>query len=89
MQITAVDGDVGKTVALDRLHAEVEQLPALAGIPESDCLAGRQHLHALQRRFESQRMQHARAIGTDLHASPELAQFGRLFINFNVDTASE
>jgi len=33
VQIAAVDGDVGKAVAFDRHHAEIEKFPALPGIP--------------------------------------------------------
>ena len=48
VQVAAMDGDVGETVAFDRFHAEIEQLPALPGVPQPDRLAGRQHLHFFQ-----------------------------------------
>src|SRR5437868_1153100 len=41
MQVGAVDHEIGRAVARDRLAAEVEQLPGLARIPEPDFLAGR------------------------------------------------
>ncbi len=83
MQIAAMDGDVGKAVALDRFQAEIEQLPALPGIPQPDRLAGRQHLHLLQRLLEPERMKDARAVGADLHAGAELAQFRRLLVDID------
>ena len=87
VQIAAMDGDVGKAVALDQFQAEIEQLPALPGIPKPDRLAGRQHLHFLQRLLEPQRMEDARAVGADLHAGAELAQFRRLLVDIDVDAA--
>ena len=88
VQIAAMDGDVGKAVALDRFQAEVEQLPALPGVPQPDRLAGRQHLDLLQRVLEPERMKHARAVGADLHAGAELAQFRRLLVDIDVDAAA-
>ena len=88
MQIAAMDGDVRKSVALNRFHAEVEQLPALAGVPQPDRLAGRQHLHLFQRVFQSERMEDARAIGADLDAGAEFAQFRRLLVDLDVDAAA-
>ena len=36
MQIAAMNRDVRKAVALDRFHAELENLPGLPGIPQPD-----------------------------------------------------
>ena len=88
MQIAAMDGDVGKAVALDRFQAEVEQLPALPGIPQPDRLAGRQHLNLFQRLLEPERVKHAGAVGADLHAGAKLAQLGRLLVDIDVDAAA-
>ncbi len=38
MQIRAMDHEIGRAVARDRLGSEVEQLPGLAGVPEADFL---------------------------------------------------
>ncbi len=84
-----MDGDVGKAVALDRFHAEVEQLPGLPGVPQPDRLAGGQHLDLFQRVLEAERMQHARAVGADLHAGAKLAQLRRLLIDVDVDAAPQ
>ena len=89
MQIAAMDGDVGKAVALDRFQAEVEQLPALPGIPQPDRLAGRQHLDLLQRLLEPERVENARAVGADLHAGAKLAQFRRLLVDIDIDAAPD
>src|SRR5580704_8186020 len=88
MQIAAMNRDVGKTVAFDRLQAEVEQLPALPGIPQPDRLARRQHLYLFQRVLEPERVENARAVGADLHAGAKLAQFRRLFVDIDVDAAT-
>ena len=88
VQIAAMDGDVGKAVALDRFKAEIEQLPALPGVPQPDRLAGRQHLNLFQRILEPERMKHAGAVGADLHAGAELAQFRRLLVDIDVDAAA-
>ena len=89
MQIAAMDSDVGKAVTLDRFQAEVEQLPALPGVPQPDRLAGRQHLNLFQRVLEAQRVKHARAVGADLHAGAELAQLRRLLVDIDVDAATK
>src|ERR1051325_3387632 len=63
VQVAAMKGDVREAVALDRLHAEIEQLPALPAVPQPDRLAGRQHLHLFQRLLEAERMENAGAVG--------------------------
>src|ERR1700694_1353545 len=39
-QIRSIHGEIGIAVALDRDRAEIEQLPALAAVPEPNLLAG-------------------------------------------------
>src|ERR1700722_2450480 len=88
MQVAAMDGDVGESIALDRFQAEIEQLPALPGVPQPDRLAGRQHLDFLQRVLEPERVKHAGAVGADLYTSAELAQFRRLLVDIDLDAAA-
>ena len=89
MQVAAMDGDVRRSVTLDRFHAEIEQLPALPGIPQPDGLAGRLHLYFLERILEPERMQHAGAVGADLHAGAEFAQLRRLLVDIDIDAAAD
>src|SRR5262249_40060570 len=83
VQVAAMDGDVREAVALDRLHAEIEQLPALPAIPQPDGLAGGEHLHFFQRLLEPERMENARAIRADLDAGAQFAQLGRLLVDLD------
>ena len=89
VQIAAMDGDVRRAVTLDQFQAEIEQLPALPGIPQPDRLAGRQHLHLLERLLEPERMQNAGAVGADLHAGAKFAQFRRLLVDIDIDAAPD
>jgi len=89
MQIAAMNGDVGKTVAFARFHAEIEQLPALPGVPQPDRLAGRQHLYFLQSVLEPERVQNPGAVGADLYAGAKLAQFRRLLVDVDLDAAAQ
>src|SRR5271156_6048039 len=84
-----MDRDVRITVAIDRLHAEIKQLPALSGIPEPDRLAGWQHLHFLERFLQTHGMKHMGAVSTDLYAGAKLAQFRRLLVNVDIDAAAD
>src|SRR3954466_8592092 len=74
MQVGAVDHEIGRAIARDRLGAEVEQLPGLARIPEPDFLAGRLAPGVAQRGFEAERTQYARAVRRDLHARAKLGE---------------
>ena len=85
MQIAAVKHHVGKSVALDRDRAEIEQLPGLAGAPEPDFLAGDDDAEPLRRLAEAQRIEHARAVGADLHAGAELLELRRLLVDVDAD----
>ncbi len=40
-----------------------------------------------ERRLEAKRMEHARAVGADLHAGADLAELGRLLVDLDVDAA--
>ena len=89
MQIAAMDRDVGEAVAGDRLGAKVEQLPGLAGVPQPDFLAGRNHLHRGEIVLEPERMQHPRAVGADLDAGADLAQFFGLLVDRDIDATPQ
>ena len=81
--------DVRRAVALLRDRAEVEGRPGLAGVPQPRRLAGGEELRRLERVLEAQRMQHARAVGADLHAGADLAQFRRLLVDLDLDPAPD
>jgi hypothetical protein len=49
----------------------------------------RQHLHALERLFEAQGVEHAGAVRADLDASADLLELGRLLIDLDVEAALE
>ncbi len=88
-QIRAVDGEIGKAVALDRDRPEVEELPRLAGIPQADFLALRLARERLQLLADAERVEHARAIGGKLHARADFLQLGRLLVDLDVDSVPE
>ena len=74
---------------LDRDRAEVEQLPGLAGAPEPDLLAGDDDALPLGRFAQAQRIEHAGAVGADLHASAKLLQLRRLLVHLHVDAVAD
>ncbi len=88
-KVRAVDRDIGKAVALDRLGAEVEQLPGLAGVPQPDFLARRVAGEALHRFEHAERMKGAIAVGADLDAGADLLEVGRLLVDVDVMAALE
>ena len=49
----------------------------------------RQHLHALERVLEAERVEHARAVGADLDAGADLLQLRRLLVDLDVEAALE
>ena len=59
VQVGAMDHEIGRAVARDRLGAEIEQLPGLAGIPEPDLLAGRLAPDRADRILEPERKENA------------------------------
>ena len=89
VQVAAVEHHVGKAVAFHRDGAEVEQLPGLAGAPEPDLLAGDDDAEPLRLRAETERMEHAGAVGADLDAGAELFQLGRLLIDIDADALAD
>ena len=89
VQIAPVQHDVRRAVALARGRAEIEPVPGLAGAPVPDHAAGRQHLDALERVFEAERVQHAGAVGADLDAGADLLELGRLLVDLDVEPALE
>ena len=84
MQVGAMDHEIGRAVARDRLGAEIEQLPGLAGVPEPDFLAGRLAPDLAQRALQPEREQHARAVRRNLHARAELGELRRLLVDLDV-----
>ena len=84
VQVGAMDHEIGRAVARDRLRAEIEQLPGLARVPEPDFFAGRLAPDLAQRSFQPEREQHARAVRRNLHARAELGEFARLLVDLDV-----
>jgi hypothetical protein len=84
MQVGAVHHEVGRAVARDRLGAEVEQLPGLAGVPQPDLLAGRLAPDLAQFFLKPETEQHPRAVRRDLHAGAELGEVRRLLVDLDV-----
>ena len=89
LQIAAMHEDVRRAVALLRDRAEVEGRPGLAGVPQPRRLAGGEELRRCERVLQAERMQHARAVGADLHAGADLAQLMRLLVDFDLDPAPD
>src|SRR5258708_4937379 len=86
-EVGAEDRDVGKSVALDRLGAEIEQFPGPAGIPQADLLALGIAGELTQLIQHAERVQGAGAVRADLHAGAKFLEFGRLFVNVDVIAA--
>ena len=78
VKVAAMHHPVRRAEPLDRGFAKVERRPALSGCPEPDFLAGGGADDPSHRRFQAERDQDTRAIGAELHAGPDLPQFGRL-----------
>src|SRR6185503_5899217 len=88
-EIGPVDREVRKAVALDRLRAEVEQLPRLARAPQADLLALRLARERLEFIAHAERVEHARAVGGQLHARADLAQLVRLLVDLDVGAQAQ
>ncbi len=84
VQVGAMDHEIGRAVARDRLGAEIEQLPGLARVPEPDLLAGRLAPDLAQRALQPEREQHARAVRRNLHARAKLGEPRRLLVDLDV-----
>ena len=87
MQIVAMHENVRRTEALHRSRTERQPVPRFAGAPMPQLPSRRHHLHLPQRLLKSERVKHARAVRTDLHAGADLAQHGRLFVDDDVEPA--
>ena len=57
--------------------------------PVPDHAPRRQHLHALERVLEAQRIKHARAVRADLDAGADLLELRRLLVDLDVEPALE
>ena len=53
------------------------------------CLPDATDLRGFERVLQAERMQHARAVGADLHAGADLAQFARLLVDLDLDPAPD
>ena len=78
VQVGAMQHQVRKAVLGDRGRSEVEQLPALARAPQPHLLAARDARHPHQCVFQSQRIEAAGRIGTELQSRADVAQHLRL-----------
>ena len=87
MEIAAMHHPVGRAEALERIAAEVEQRPGLAGAPEPDLLGRRLRHHLAHGRAEAQRDQDARAIRSELDAGADFAQLVGLLEHLDVEAA--
>src|SRR6056297_1474836 len=74
MQVAAMDHPVGRAEAADGIRAQIEQLPAFAGVPEPDLLARRLAHHGFECCAQPQLDQEAGAVRRDLDARAKLAQ---------------
>ena len=78
VEVGAVDEPVGEAEAGDRIGAEVLHAPGLAGVEQAHFLGGGDRRDRLHRVAQAEFAQHARAVGRDLHAGADLAQFDGL-----------
>ena len=86
-KVGAEDSDVWKSVALDRLGAEIEQFPGPAGVPQADLFARGIAGELPQPVQHAERVQGARAVRTDLNARAEFLKFARLLVNVDLMAA--
>ena len=89
LQIGAVEHEVGEAVAFDGFGAKIEQLLGLAGVPDADFLTVRFPADRLDLGAQTELVEHAGAIGTDLEAGADLHDFGRLLVDVDVEAAFE
>ena len=89
MQVAAMDEDVGRPIALLRDHAQIEQLPPTPALPVPDLLGLRSHCPSREALLEAKGVQHARAVGADLHSSADLAQLRRLLVDLDLDATPQ
>jgi hypothetical protein len=78
VEVGAVDQPVGEPEADDSIGAEVLHAPGLAGVVQAHFLGGGDRRDRLHRVPQAKFAQHPRAIGRDLHAGADLAQFDGL-----------
>src|SRR5206468_11607849 len=88
-QVWAVNGEVRKTVALDRSGPEIEQLPGLTGLPVADFLAQRFAGKRLELLADTERIKNACSIGGELDARADFLQLQRLFIDRDIDPRTQ
>ena len=88
-QVRTIDGEVGKTVALDGDRAEIEELPGLAGIPQPDFLALRLAGKRLQLLADAERIEHPRAVRGELHARADFLELRGLLVDLDINARAE
>src|SRR5580704_19544689 len=86
-QIGTPSRQVWKTIALDRLGAEVEQFPGVAGLPVPHLLAVGLATERLQWREHAEQAESAGAVRAQLHASADLGQLRRLLPDVDIEPA--
>ena len=85
VEIATMHQPIGRAVACLGVGAEVLHAPGLAGVEQPHLLGDRHRGDRLHRRPQAECAQHARAVRRDLHAGAELAQFGRLFVQRDLE----
>ncbi len=89
VQVVAMQGQIGRAIERHRHRADVEALPALAGVPQPDPLGFGGEGAGHHRRLQAQVEQHPRSIGAELNPGADLAQRRRLFVDLHVEAAPE
>src|SRR5208282_4133834 len=85
-QVGTPNGQIGKTVALDRLRPEVEELPRLAGLPMADFLAFGRAGQSLERLENPKGLQRAGSVRAQLHPGADFREPRRLLVDIDLET---
>src|SRR5262245_5238397 len=86
-QVLPVEHHMARSVALHRSLTEVEPVPGLARSPVAQLSFRKVDLHAPERVLESQRVENAGSVRTDLDACSNLLERYGLFIDIDINPA--
>src|SRR5262245_23024643 len=89
MQIGAVKEHVRKTIALNGLFAEIEELPLLTRAPQANLFTGCETAELTDLILQSQFIENPGAVRTYLDTSAHLLNTACLLIDINIEASSE
>jgi hypothetical protein len=87
MQVGPMQGVIRRAVFLDRNVAQLNDGAGPAAIPQTHILACEFGADAQQFRTQTDFLQHAGAVGRDLHAGADFLQLGSLLIDLHIESS--